>query len=465
MTRLLQRVQWCCVVSLFGLAFGAIATPASAQGFGLYEQGACAMGRGGAGVAAPCDDGSSMFFNPAGLALDPKTTVASAGFTAIAPRGQFMNTTTGVVSPLNANTYFAPSAYFATPIGTRVVAGLGVFAPYGLTTDWPTTSEGRFVGYRSVIKSLYVQPTIAARINERVVVGAGLDITHTSLELRKRVDLSTTAITGGGGLTFGNIGVPKGTDFADVDLTGSGIHVGAHLGIIVKANDWVSIGARYLTGQRVAITNGEVATAQVPTNLNLAVPLPGLPAGTPIDKIVAGAFASGQALGPQTASTSLPLPDQFVFGLAIKATGHLKLFADYQYTHWAMLDQITILNQVAPPTLLVEQFGDTSGLRVGAEYALARVTVRAGYDDHGPAAPPQTVTPLLPDADRHEFAAGVSLPVVERRVGLDFAYMYVDQADRSGRTVDGGLTPTPALNNGTYHYYANLFSGSIVIHF
>src|SRR5216684_7096700 len=39
-----------------------------AQGFGLYEQGACAMGRAGTGVAAPCSDGSAIFFNPAGLA-------------------------------------------------------------------------------------------------------------------------------------------------------------------------------------------------------------------------------------------------------------------------------------------------------------------------------------------------------------------------------------------------------------
>src|SRR6267143_6759830 len=39
-----------------------------AQGFGLYEQGACAMGRAGTGVAAPCNDGSAIFFNPAGLA-------------------------------------------------------------------------------------------------------------------------------------------------------------------------------------------------------------------------------------------------------------------------------------------------------------------------------------------------------------------------------------------------------------
>src|SRR2546423_9747495 len=39
-----------------------------AQGFGIYEQGACSMGRAGTGVAAPCNDGSAIFFRPVGLA-------------------------------------------------------------------------------------------------------------------------------------------------------------------------------------------------------------------------------------------------------------------------------------------------------------------------------------------------------------------------------------------------------------
>src|SRR2546428_13386838 len=39
-----------------------------ARGFGIYEQGTCSMGRAGTGVAAPCSDGSAIFFSPAGLA-------------------------------------------------------------------------------------------------------------------------------------------------------------------------------------------------------------------------------------------------------------------------------------------------------------------------------------------------------------------------------------------------------------
>src|SRR5205823_13249941 len=48
--------------------FAATPTLLGAQGFAIYEEGTCAMGRAGAGVAAPSSDGSAMFFNPAGLA-------------------------------------------------------------------------------------------------------------------------------------------------------------------------------------------------------------------------------------------------------------------------------------------------------------------------------------------------------------------------------------------------------------
>ena len=74
------------------------------------------------------------------------------------------------------------------------------------------------------------------------------------------------------------------------------------------------------------------------------------------------------------------------------------------------------------------------------------------------------MTPLLPEAGRWEAAAGVGVPFASH-VRLDLSYMYVHQADRNGRTVDNGGTPTVALNNGLFHYYANLFSAGLVVHF
>ncbi len=459
-----MKRRWADAFLVFAfLALSSIATRAHAQGYGLYEQSVCMMGRSGAGVAAPCDDGSGIFFNPAGLAADGKG-VASIGVTGVAPRGIFTNSTTSLVSTLKDRTFPVPAGYVAAPIGKRTVVGFGVFAPYGLTTDWPATSEGRFLGYFSTIKAIYMQPTIAFKLNNQVSFGVGVAITRTSLELRKRVDLSTTPITGTP-LTFGAIGVPRGTDFADVDLTGDGWKAGAHVGVLIKANDQLSFGARYLMKQTVDVNNGQVATTQVPTGLTTRVPLPGVPAGTPLDLLVKGAFATGGTLSNQTATTSLPMPDQFVAGIAVNATKHFKVMADYQYVRWSALDNITIANQYAPTTVLVETYGDTSGIRLGAEYGMGRGVFRVGFDAHGAAAPDQTVTPLLPEATRKEVSVGAGLPL-GKTARIDVAYLYVNQSDRAGRSTDGGLrAPTAAVNNGTYHYYANLFSAGLVFHF
>ena len=54
-----------------------------AQGFSVNEQGSCAMGRGGTGVASPCADGSAIFYNPAGLILPNGKGVVSGGATFI----------------------------------------------------------------------------------------------------------------------------------------------------------------------------------------------------------------------------------------------------------------------------------------------------------------------------------------------------------------------------------------------
>jgi len=435
-----------------------------AQGYGLYEQGTCAMGRTGAGVASPCDDGSAIFFNPAALTASPS--VVSGGLTGIAPRGTFTNDTTSLVSPLNDRTFPVPAAYFAHPINPRAVVGFGVFAPYGLTSDWPSDSEGRFIGYKSSVKGVYFQPTAAFKLSDRVSVGAGFDITYASVELRRRLDLNPVPLPGAPpGVTFGALGVPRGTDFGDVRLTATSHGFGAHFGAMMKANDMVSFGVRYLTRQHIDFNNGDLASTQVPTNLRTPVPLPGIPAGTPIDVLLAPQFQAGATLGPQSATTTLPFPDQFVVGAAIRPNAQFALFVDYQFTNWSLLDEIVIDNEVAPTTTMVQSFENTHGIRLGGEYTLKGGTiVRGGFDAHGPAAPDQSVTPLLPEAARREIAVGVGIPIQHMRI--DVAYQYIHQADRRGRTTDGGLeVPTAAVNNGLFQYHANLFGASFVYKF
>ncbi len=446
---------------LIGLAVVlAASAPAAAQGFGVYEQGACMMGRAGAGVADPCQDGSGVFFNPASLSFSKMT--LTVGGALIGPTGTFTDTSgtalNGTVSTLNKKWYPVPNIYASVPFKQHFAFGVGVFAPYGLTTDWPSTSEGRFLGYKSLVQGIYIQPTLAIKFNDRVSVGGGVDITYLNVELRQRVDLSSQTLVPG--TTFAAFGVLPGTDFADVKLAGHAWNPGFHVGVQVKVNDSVSFGARFLGGQTVNVTNGTITTTQISavkpngTQYVLPVTIPGVaPAGTPLDLLVASQFAAGGKLSNQTATTSLPLPAQFVAGLAFKVTPAVKLFTDVQFTNWDAFSTLPINGQYLQEST-TESYGNVGGLRVGTEIsAWKKAVIRAGINVHGPAAPNQTVTPNLPEGSRYEFNAGFGYELTQH-FRVDAAYMYLGQPDRAGRTTLGA-------NNGVFSFKANLFAASV----
>jgi long-chain fatty acid transport protein len=428
----------------------AAAAPAAAQGFGVYEQGACMMGRGGAGVADPCKDGSGVFFNPASLSFSKVT--LTLGGALIGPIGTFTDTSggalNGTVSTLNKKWYPVPNIYASVPFKQHFAFGIGVFAPYGLTTDWPSNSEGRFLGYKSLVQGIYVQPTLAIKFSDRVSVGVGADITYLNVELRQRVDLSVQPIPGTP-YTFGQVGVPAGTDFADVQLSGHAWNPGFHVGVQAKVTDKVSFGARFLSGQTVNVTNGSIQTTQILTGLYLPKSLGGIP----IDAAVASQFATGGKLSNQSATTSIPLPAQFVAGLAFQVTPAVKLFTDYQFTNWDAFNVLPINGQYLQESI-VESYGNTGGIRVGTEISVwKKAVIRGGINVHGGAAPSQTVTPNLPEGRRYEFNAGFGYELT-KRFRVDAAYMYLDQPDRVGRATTG-------RNDGVYAFKANLFAASV----
>jgi long-chain fatty acid transport protein len=145
--------------------------PLVAQGYGVYEQGTCVMARAGTGVASPCGDGSSIYFNPAGIATATSTQIGAGG-TGIFVSGSFTDDYTGFETDLDHAMHPVPHAYVVTPVGDRFAAGVGVFVPYGLSTDWPTDFEGRFLGYHSKVQAIYLQPTLAMRSRAMAPVSA-----------------------------------------------------------------------------------------------------------------------------------------------------------------------------------------------------------------------------------------------------------------------------------------------------
>src|SRR6266513_125199 len=168
-----------------------------AQGFGIYEQNTCTMGRGGTAAAAPCADGSAIFFNPAGLA-GLKGGHASAGVTLIHVMGGFTDDLFQQTTDLKDPLLVVPQVYVSYGLTPDLGVGIGLFAPYGLETKWPLSFDGRFAGYDNIIKTYYVQPTVAYQVTPWLSLGGGLDIVHGSVELHQRLDLSQTPLIVGG---------------------------------------------------------------------------------------------------------------------------------------------------------------------------------------------------------------------------------------------------------------------------
>ena len=183
------------------------------------------------------------------------------------------------------------------------------------------TAEGRFLGYYSSVKGIYFQPTFGLKASDRLTFGIGFDITSSTVELKQRVDLAEQEAAPG--VTFANLGIAYGTDFADVQLAGSDLSLGFHLGAIAKLTDELSLGIRYLSKQTVNVDDGQATITQVPTNLYLAPGNPlGLPAGTPIDALVEGQFQPGGSLVDQGGTAVLPYPAQLSMGLTLQATSN-----------------------------------------------------------------------------------------------------------------------------------------------
>lgn len=429
-----------------------------AQAASIHSHSACVLARNSTGVAEPCPDGSAVFYNPAALAS--QRSVASAGVLAVYSTSTFTFDNTGRSFDTTQGTKFAPHAWLAARLTPRIGAGIGFWAPYGLSIAWPLDFEGRFVGYDTTLRGIYIQPTIAGQlIPGRLALGVGVAAVSGSAEIRRRIDLATTTIEGTD-LQFSSIGVEDGTDFADVRLKADDWSATFHVGLQFRPSARWSLGARYLHTANLDLT-GTADFRQIDTGFRLPAGNPfGLPPGTPIDKLLAPQFDRGAPLGDQGLSTELTLPNQFVVGVRFLATPATRLFFDYQWTGWKQFDQVVLHFANAPADTLFLEYRNASTVRLAVDFALReRVALRGGILYNTAAAPAVSVTPLLPGAPRISFAGGLGYRITERfsaNVGLEVLL----QKERRGRVrprISRGQTAAD-LNVGRYTAHA-VFGG------
>lgn len=454
------------------LAFGGAS--ARAQGFGLNEISTCGLSRGYAATATGCHDASAIYWNPAAVTQLSGWSWALGG-AAISLDGKFQQDTTFRTYKATAPTAFVPNGFltYHRP-SSKIALGVGVYVPYGLTSQWSSDFPGRFEAIKASIQTLYVQPNVGWQINKDWSIGAGPIIGHSNVELDQALDLSQQTFTVGGvAVTGAALGIPARTEFATAQLKGGAWGYGAHFGIQGKlAPNW-TFGLRYLTQIVFSYKSADATFTQVPTNLVIPANIPNpanpaqvaIPAGTSVDAVVTPFFQAGAPLSSQKVSTRIAHPSQLQFGFAYTGLRNWELEADYALIGYRAFKDLPIKfsNPLTPSRTLIEDYNNSSAIRLGAEYKFTNdARLRAGFSGVSRAAPNETVTPLLPEQDRANYSVGFSYPLLHRVV-LDGGYVRVTTPGRRGR-IDERISETQTalqLNSGLYSLSANIFALSI----
>lgn len=440
-------------------------TLASAQAFGLNEIGSCALARGFAVTGAVCADASTIYWNPGALPGTPGLSFLG-GAAIIKLDGAFTRDTSFRRYEATPPTAIVPHAFLNYRRG-KAAYGVGLYVPYGLTSEWGEDFPGRFSAKKASLQTIYVQPNFAYQLTDKWSIGAGPVIAHSAVELVQSIDLSSQA-TPTAGVTFGNLGVAKYTEFGRANVKGSAMAYGVNFGVHGKLSPRWDVGLRFLSQVTFKYEDADAVFTQMPTGDTLAFNNPLFaPAGTPLDALLAPQFATGGALVTQKAETEIQHPAQIQLGFGYSGFENTTISVDYAYVGWKSFKNlpITFLGPAATKSrVLQEDYNNTSSLRLGAERRLTNgMALRGGFTAATSAAPRETVTPLLPEMDRALAMVGGAFPF--GGLTLDATYAHIFTGGQRGRIDERAAGSTTAqalaLNSGAYSLSANILSLSL----
>ncbi|MDU9041325.1 outer membrane protein transport protein [Pseudomonas corrugata] len=380
-----------------GLAVTLASTQLFASGFQLNEQSISGMGTGFAGRSSSADDASTVFGNPAGMSRLKRQQV-TGGFAAIDAStdindasGTQSGTNKGDMVPLTG----VPMGYYVNPINDQWAFGLGVYAPFGLITDYESNFQGRNFGSKSEVKVVTFQPTVSYAFNDKVSIGFGPTINRISGQLE-------SALT-----------TPFSPNDGNVKIKGDDIGYGYNIGLLVQATDTTRVGLTYHSKVKYKLDGHTEVT-------------PG--AGTP-----AGLLSSGR----YDASLDITTPETVDFSVTQQINDAWTVYAGSTWTRWSRLKDITVNNDVTGGGALNPAFfdsiteeqnwHDTWAYAIGTSYQLNKQWIlRTGLSfDQSPANNTDR-SPRIPTGDRTIFSLGAGWSPTDD-LTIDVAYSYLKE--------------------------------------
>jgi len=404
---------------------------AAAGGFELYEFGAASSAMAGATVARAWD-ASAVFYNPSGIAFLEDGAHFYGGVTLISAKNKF----TGA-DPVFRNEEHQSVDKIHTPIGIfftyqfneSIYAGIGVTNPFGLGLEWQEEDfPGRSISYNTDLKSFYISPVVAYKIMDELSISAGLDIVVGNINLQSYVRM------------FDSEGSP-GIEAAKSTIEGSSNLAYGFTASAQYRTDEFGLGILYRHSVENKLENANATFSYLDT---YARPV------------------AEANLTNQTVNSGITFPSFFSAGVYYKFFESFGAEFDFMWYNWSVFDQLVLDFETLPTVVIPEDYQNSIQLRLGIHYDFAdNWQLRGGYIYDESPQPIQSVSPLLPDNDRHDFSIGLGYTLNTWQ--FDAGYMMVDFSERS--TVENGEGKNHDGFNGTYATIANLLFISVGYHF
>ena len=461
--------------TLAGLALTFGAGETLGTGFQLNEQSASSIGNAFAAGAAFTDDVTAMWWNPAALSQFKRPQAAGA-LHIVVPSINFQNdgSLNATNQPLGGDggdaggANFIPNAYVSVPINREFAFGVGINAPFGLTTHYGEGWLGRYQALKSSILTVNVNPALSWRLSPQFSVGVGASYEYLTATLTQNVNYSgVLAGYAAGAAALGQIpaalipsiiAATPGLD-SKATIKGDDSAWGWNIGVAWDVTPQFRLGAGYRSELKYKVSG----------NQTLENPVVTLPPGT--SPTVAAVVASLSATINSTllynkgVTSDITLPQIANLSMLYRIDSRWEVMADVQYTGWSSIPKLQFdPTNGSAPSVVPLNWDDTYKYSVGASYRYNdQWKARFGVAfDQTPANMTDT-TVRLPDSDRWWLAIGGEYrhsPTLKFDAG--FVYIF---ADSPSFNQNQGSTALNGLVKGTYDVSTAIFSMQAVYAF
>ena len=405
---------------------------AQAEGFRNPPPGTFSLARAG-GRIAQIDNAEAAYHNPANLVdLDRTEIELAPGLVYF--RVEHEGGSTETTDPVK----YLPHAFFTTPIIPETLAfGLALTTPFGISNEWDR-DEGRFIDpnpatswryatpYFSELITINANPSLSWKINDKVSVGAGLNVFWSQVTFRQYYPPLSVTIPGVGTFTS-----PE-TQFK---AKGDGFAFGGNAGVTFSLTE----------KQKIAVTYRSPFSVNYEGDLRFE--------NTPL-----GASESSDF------DTKVRFPTIISFGYGIEITETIRLEADVEWLEFSRFNNLAIdagannSNFPEPNRNLNQDWDDTFTVGLAGDWRVCPDwTVRGGYQYYETPVPDHTFSPTIPDSNQHAITAG--LGYANGHHAAELAYGYIIYEDRN-------ITDDQVPNfNGRYEMDVHLFAASYAYRF